>query len=136
MTDGYPIDATNSLAALRELLPVSADVRPGHPAVWHARRRLLGVVVHLAEKLGASLTLADSNGRTPLYAATGFAGGGGHLKVVQLLAGSGGSVTQPDNDGCTPLLMAAQEGHLGWCNGWPATAGRSPSWTTTGAPRS
>ena len=111
MTD--PIDATDGLAALRELLPVGADVDgrdgDGRSALWQAARRgLLVVVVHLAERLGALVTVADNFGRSPLYAAAGFAGGGGRLAVVQWLAGNGGSVAQPDIRGATPLFVASQ----------------------------
>ena len=94
------------LAVLRELLPVGAAVDDrdgdGQSALWHAAwRGELGVVVHLAEKLGASTTLA-ANGATPLS----IAAFGGHLAVVQWLAGHGGSVTQPSNGGTTPLAIA------------------------------
>ena len=108
-----PIDAAASMAALRELLPVGADVNgqdgEGQSALWRASRRgLLVVVVHLAERLGALVTVADNFGRSPLYAAAGFAGGGGRLAVVQWLAGNGGSVAQPDIHGATPLFVASQ----------------------------
>ena len=66
-------------AALRGLLPVGADVDgrdgDGRSALWHAALQgKLEVAIHLVEKLGASPTLADSHGRTPLYAAAGQAG--------------------------------------------------------------
>ena len=110
------IDAAGQ-AALRELIPVGADVddqdADGRSALWHVSwRGELEAVVHLVAELGASPTLADSGGRSPLYAAAGYIGGGGHLEVVQWLAGNGGSVTQPTNDGHTPIHGAAQQGHL------------------------
>ena len=105
------------LTVLRGLLPEGSDVDgqdgDGRAPLWHAAHRgELGVVVHLAHQLGASVTLADGDGRSPLYAAAGYEGGGGHLKVVQWLAGNGGSVAQPNNNGVTPLSVAAQYGHL------------------------
>ena len=104
-------------AVLRELLPAGADVdgrdADGRSALWHAALRgKLEVVVHLVEQLGASPTLADGAGRTPLYAAAGFDGGGGHLEVVRWLAGHGGSVTQPNGNGFTTVCIAACYGHL------------------------
>ena len=115
------IGATN-LAVLRELLPEGADADgrdgDGRSALWHAAHRgELGVVIHLAEQLGASPILPDKDGRSPLFAAAGYGGGGGHLEVVQWLAGNGGSLTQPNNTGFTPLWTAAQHGKLRWCGG-------------------
>ena len=106
-------DATGE-AALRELLqllPLGADFYglddECRSALWHAAwRGKLGLVIHLvssAPKLLEWVTLPDSYGRSPLYAAAGYPGGGGHLAVVQWLAGHGGSVTQPNNKGTTPL---------------------------------
>ena len=94
------------------------------------------MVRHLAEQLGASLTLADNNGRSPLYAAAGYSGGG-YLEVVQWLAGNGGSVAQPADDGTTPLWTAAYNGHFAavqWLAGHggsvtqPNNAGITPLW--------
>ena len=69
-------------------------------------------MVHLAEQLRASVRLPDNGGRSPLFATAGYNGGGGHLEVVQWLAGNGGSVAQPNNNGATPLFIAAMQGHL------------------------
>ena len=82
--------------------------------------------------------LADNVGRSPLYAASDYDGGGGHLEVVQWLASNGGSVAQPADNGATPLMAAANNGRLEVMqySGWPATAGRSPSRTPAGPPRS
>ena len=109
-----------SVALLRRLLPEGAAVDgrdgDGRSPLWHAANKGdCGLVVHLAEQLGASVTLADGEGRSPLHAAAGdngASGGGGHLAVVQWLAGHGGSVTQPANNGKTPLYVAAAEGHI------------------------
>ena len=117
------IDATNGLAAFSEPVPVvvgggggGVDGRDcnGRSALWHAAwRGKLEEVIHLAEQPGASLTLlADNSGRSPLYAASGYNGGGGHVAVVRWLAGKGLSVTQTDNDGGYPLSIAAENGHL------------------------
>ena len=67
------INATGR-TALRELLPVGADVDgrdgDGRTPLWYAAwRGKLGLVVHFKEKLGASPTLADGRGCSPLYAA-------------------------------------------------------------------
>ena len=101
---------------LRELLPEGADVNQadehGRTALWHAAHRgELAVTMCLVDERGASTTIGDSGGRSPLHAAAGYDGADGRLEVVQWLAGHGGSVTQPDNDGRTPLSVAAWKGH-------------------------
>ena len=107
---------------LHELLPVGADVDgqdvAGWSALWHAAvRGALGVVVHLAENLGASPTLADRHGSSPMYAAAGAPGG------------------QPNRDAAGgPTYTTA--GISQWYSGWLATAGRSPSRTSSASPRS
>jgi len=111
------IDATGLAAIIRDRFPVDGDVDgldgDGRSALWHAAHRgELAVVVYLAQHLGASVTLPDSAGRSPLYAAAGYASGGGHLDVVRWLARNGGSVTQSRNNGATPLWAAAHSCHL------------------------
>ncbi len=57
---------------------------------------------------GADITVANSNGRTPVYSAARH----GHLEVVKFLVEKGADITLADNDGWTPVIAASSNGHL------------------------
>ena len=60
---------------------------------------------------GASATLANALGETPLHVASWD----GHADTVSLLVAAGAPVNKPGPDGETPLLLAADGGHFEVC---------------------
>ncbi len=56
---------------------------------------------------GSLANCADSNGRSPLYWASGY----GHESSVRLLLKNGATIDSANSKGITPLLIACSEGH-------------------------
>ncbi|KAJ1454404.1 ankyrin repeat-containing domain protein [Pelagophyceae sp. CCMP2097] len=80
----------------------ACDLRDGYGAVLIAAENGHVGVLRTLRKAGASLELADSFGRTPLYAASAA----GRLDCVKYLAQRGAVVDAPDADGRTPFFAA------------------------------
>ena len=57
---------------------------------------------------GASATMANALGESPLHAASWD----GHADAVSLLVAAGAPVNKPGPEGETPLLLAADGGHF------------------------
>jgi len=99
-----PAIAKNDPAA--DLLAALTQWREWNPE--SAPRKMAAVTAALAG--GASVTVADAAGRTPLH----YAAIMGNPELVLLLLSKGASVDQPDQQGRTPLLLAAMPNNYYW----------------------
>ncbi len=65
-------------------------------------------IVELLLSKGANVHAQDSDGRTPIIAASY----GGYLSIVELLISKGANVNDRDSNGNTPILVASEKGYL------------------------
>ena len=67
--------------------------------------------VRLLVEQGADKDQGGSDGRTPLYWASGY----GYLEMTNYLVEQGATLDKANNDGWTPLIVATSFGHLEVC---------------------
>jgi ankyrin repeat protein len=83
-------------------------ITSGVPLFVAAEEGFLVVMRLLVQQLGATVSHATRDGRTPLI----FAAADGDLPVVHCMVELGADVHQAMPNGNTPFILAAEEGHL------------------------
>ncbi|KAF6844647.1 ankyrin repeat domain-containing protein 52 [Colletotrichum musicola] len=81
---------------------------PACPLYYAARLKVTSKSSRILLEKGADITVANTNGETPLNAASW----NGHFEVVKILLENGANVSVADTDGWTPLNAASSNGHL------------------------